>query len=116
VVGAKKYDNPEIDEGRVYVYLGSATGLATSPVWTMEFDSAGASLGNSVSEAGDVNGDGFDDMVVAAVDWTNGSLNEGRADLFYGGASDGLSRVPRQARLDNSSRLEAAPTPTQDSG
>ncbi len=105
VVGAKKYDNPEIDEGRTYVFLGSATGLAAGPVWTMEVDSAGANLGNSVAEAGDVNGDGFDDLVIAADQWTNLAVNEGRADLFYGGATGGLSRLPRQARTDDSAPI-----------
>ncbi|MBD3868666.1 MAG: FG-GAP repeat protein, partial [Acidobacteria bacterium] len=105
VIGSKKYDNPEIDEGRAYVYLGSATGLAAGPAWTLEIDSAGANLGNSVSEAGDVNGDGFDDLLVAADQWTNLAINEGRADLFYGGASNGLSRLPRQARSDDSAPI-----------
>src|SRR5688572_22738892 len=46
--------------GEATVYLGSATGPETSPVWTGVSQSPNTAFGYSVSSAGDVNGDGFD--------------------------------------------------------
>ena len=59
IVGAAWYDNGQTDEGRAFVYHGSAAGLATSAAWTAESDQASARFGVSVATAGDVNGDGY---------------------------------------------------------
>ncbi len=90
IVGAYYYDNVEADEGRAYVYLGSASGLAALPSWTAESDQANAWFGFSVSSAGDVNGDGYGDVIVGAYSYTNGEVEEGRAYVYLGSAS-GLS-------------------------
>ncbi|MBM4370977.1 MAG: FG-GAP repeat protein, partial [Deltaproteobacteria bacterium] len=60
--------------------------LATSPAWTAESDQVGAWLGSSVASAGDVNGDGYDDVVVGAPLFDNGQTDEGRAWVFLGWA------------------------------
>ncbi len=86
VVGAPLYANGQTDEGRIYVYLGSASGLASSPALVAESNQASAHFGSSVSTAGDVNGDGFDDLVVGAPLFDNGQTDEGRAFLFRGSA------------------------------
>ena len=82
VVGAWGYDNGQASEGRAFVYLGSAAGPSTSPAWTAESDQANALFGMFVSAAGDVNGDGFGDVVVGAPQFGNGQADEGRA--FFG--------------------------------
>ena len=56
---AHYYDNGQTDEGRAFVYLGSAAGLGATPAWTAESDQAIAYFGFSVATAGDVNGDGY---------------------------------------------------------
>jgi hypothetical protein len=66
IVGAPIDENDQADEGRAYVFLGSASGLATSPVRIYEGNQDGAHLGNSVASAGDVNGDGFSDIIIGA--------------------------------------------------
>jgi hypothetical protein len=93
IVGAENYDNGETDEGRALVYLGSASGLSPSPAWTAESDQAYARFGYSVSSAGDVNGDGYDDVLVGAYVYDNGETDEGRAYLYLG-SSSGPSSSP----------------------
>jgi len=87
IVGAYGYDNGETDEGRAYAYLGSSTGLAASPAWTVESDQAGSEFGNCVAGAGDVNGDSFTDVLVGARAYDNGQTNEGRAFAYIGSAT-----------------------------
>jgi hypothetical protein len=90
IVGANEYDNGESDEGRAYVYHGSASGLSTAAAWTAESNLALASFGYSVASAGDVNGDGYADVIIGANEYDNGESDEGRAYVYHGSAS-GLS-------------------------
>jgi hypothetical protein len=87
MVGARYYDNGQSDEGRVYIYHGSAIGPSTSPDWTAESNQSGALFGQSVGTAGDVNGDGYDDIIVGAYWYDNGQTNEGLVYVYYGGAT-----------------------------
>lgn len=66
IVGARLVDDGEIDEGRAVIFLGSPAGLATQPAWIVEGGQNGARFGASVASAGDVNGDGFADVIVGA--------------------------------------------------
>jgi FG-GAP repeat/FG-GAP-like repeat len=93
VIGALNYDNDQVDEGRVFVYHGSASGLAPTPAWTAESNQVNAHYGYSVASAGDVNGDRFSDVVVGAYVYDNGQTNEGRAYLYLGSAA-GLAATP----------------------
>jgi len=93
IVGAHYYDNGQTDEGRAYVYHGSAAGLSPTPTWTAESDQSGAFFGRSVSTAGDVNGDGYGDVIIGAPSYDNGQTNEGRAFVYHGSAT-GLNPTP----------------------
>ena len=86
VIGASSFNNPESDEGRAYVYYGSAGSLSPAPGWTAESNQYAAHFGNSVSPAGDANGDGYDDVIIGAYGFSNGELVEGRAYLYLGSA------------------------------
>jgi uncharacterized repeat protein (TIGR01451 family) len=93
VVGAPRYDDPSTDEGRAFVYLGSAGGLATAAGWTVIGDQSYGHFGWSVAGAGDVNGDGFSDVIVGADYYDNGETDEGVAFVFLGSPA-GLSASP----------------------
>jgi hypothetical protein len=84
VVGAPKWDGGLIDEGKAFLYLGSAGGVQPVPVWSVEGDQAGALMGSSVAGVGDMNGDGLDDVAVGAPSYDNDQLNEGRVSLYLG--------------------------------
>ena len=93
IVGAEMYNNGLSSAGRVYIYYGSAAGLSTTPNLIIEGNQAGGRLGSSLSPAGDVNGDGFDDIIVGAYYYNNGVPNEGASFVYYGSAT-GLKITP----------------------
>jgi hypothetical protein len=82
IVGACKYTNGQNYEGAAFVYLGSASGISTTAASTLEANQADANFGISVSTAGDVNGDGYSDVIVGANKYDNGQSNEGAAFIF----------------------------------
>jgi hypothetical protein len=93
IVGAHKYDNGQTDEGAAFVFYGSPSGLSGAANWFVDSNQAGAWFGHSVTTAGDVNGDGYSDVIIGSPRYTNGQAEEGRAFVYYGSAS-GLSMTP----------------------
>jgi hypothetical protein len=91
IVGASDYDAGETDEGAAFVFLGSATGIANANPATadaqLESDQPSSWFGASVSGAGDVNGDGYADVIVGASDYDAGKTDEGAAFVFLGGTA-----------------------------
>jgi hypothetical protein len=100
IVGAHFYDNGQTNEGAAFVYHGSAAGLATTADWSEDGDQDEARFGRAVSTAGDVNGDGYSDVIVGAYLHDNGQTDEGGAFVYYGNGGDGLHVLPRQMRTD----------------
>jgi hypothetical protein len=66
-------------------------------------------FGFSVSSAGDVNGDGFDDVIVGAPGWDGGQQGEGAAFVFLGSAGGIVGTDPSnaQAQLESNQPLAA---------
>ncbi len=89
LVGAPHFDNAFVDEGRAFLYRGSPLGLELAPAWTAYGDQDGAQFGVALNSAGDVNGDGFADVVVGAPFFdsgeTSGETDEGVMYLYRGG-------------------------------
>lgn len=94
IVGAKNYEVDPNYEGRACVWYGSADGLgedstADTADWYVESEMHTSYLGGSVSTAGDINGDGYDDIIVGANSHSFDYLwsNEGAAFVWYGSES-----------------------------
>src|SRR5262245_26913161 len=71
--------------------------FASAQVPPAQWDAAGgqpgAQLGAALAGAGDVNGDGFGDLVVGLSGYSNDQPHEGRVHVYHG-SSQGPSLVP----------------------
>jgi len=73
--------------GKVWLYHGSSTGIfSSSPNWSRLGDDANAMLGRMFIEAGDVNEDGYDDILLMQ----QGATRSGKVELHLG-SSIGLT-------------------------
>ncbi|MBK6343347.1 MAG: FG-GAP repeat protein [Flavobacteriales bacterium] len=93
IIGAPFFDNGQLDEGAVFVYHGSATGISSFSNWSAEGNQAIARFGQSVSTAGDLNGDGFSDVIIGAPFYDSGQANEGAAFVYFGSATGIVVRM-----------------------
>jgi hypothetical protein len=103
IVGAPINSGGGIDAGAAYVVFGRADGFA-SPIdldtiaagsggFKIQGENANDRAGASVSEAGDVNGDGFDDLIIGAPTNKSGGTYAGAAYVVFGSASGFTSPV-----------------------
>ena len=112
IIGGYYWDGPEVDEGSVWVIHGSATGLPQptecsschggGSMWRAESNQPGGTMGWGAAGAGDVNGDGFADVIVGAPGFALGHTTPtGRttetmgAAFIYLGSRNGLSQTPQ---------------------
>jgi len=85
IVGAYENSARGAGAGRAYIFYGGPRPDGV-PDAVLNGEAAGDRFGISVSGAGDVNGDGFADVVVGAYQNDAGGTDAGRAYVFYGGA------------------------------
>jgi hypothetical protein len=105
VAGAPGYSSPSVtSKGRVSVYLGSAAGLAPTAGSSAEGEATGDELGYSAAGAGDLNGDGFADVVAGAPFRDDPVDTSGTAYVYFGNVDPGRSATPKQARADGTRR------------
>jgi Ca2+-binding RTX toxin-like protein len=93
LLGAPEYSPSINGSGKAYVIFGKTGERATIELGGVdaadEFiviggDNSMDKLGFSVSDAGDFNGDGFDDIVIGARDADTPSINAGKAYVIFG--------------------------------
>ena len=87
------YESAYSDEGAVYVWYGDQAGPATGYDWMARGGSIYSHFGIGLDSAGDVNGDGYDDIIV--VGWNYGASTT-VARVWYGGEG-GLGASNRAA-------------------
>ena len=97
IVGAVFNDADGPDAGRAYVYSGTTSQL----LWTLTGEGTGDNFGYAVSGAGDVNGDGFDDVIVGAPRNGAGGADAGRAYVYSGATGQRLWTLTGEAAGDN---------------
>jgi hypothetical protein len=87
LVGAPGYSLSYEDEGIVLLFFGTPDGLTASSGWQALGGQPDARFGTSVAGAGDVDADGYDDLLVGAPGYAIELLVYGAAFLFQGGDS-----------------------------
>ncbi len=102
IIGAGEGDDGGDGAGEAYVVFGSASGfgvsiggrqtidltnLTAAQGFIIQGDMAGDQAGRSVSSAGDINGDGFDDLIVGASGGDDGGNAAGEAYVVFGSAN-----------------------------
>jgi hypothetical protein len=76
-----------VNAGAVRVFCGHAVGLSMTPCWVGLGNQLGGSFGFTV-EGGDVNGDGFGDLIVGAPDFDGeAGVDEGAVFVYHGGVA-----------------------------
>ncbi len=94
VVGAPREAGTLVNEGGAYLFLGSAQGSSPTHAWVYRSGQAESATGNAVASAGDVNGDGFADVLVGVQEWdTVANQTAGKVAVFHGGPA-GLPATP----------------------
>lgn len=99
-VTAKQLDNPEDAEGGIWVWHGSPSGISSLHDWRAESNNEGAFLGSSAASAGDVNGDGYDDIIVGSPSYDAGGTETTTVWVWHGsavGLNNGVNGVPCNA-------------------
>nr|MDZ8049732.1 hypothetical protein [Nostoc sp. DedQUE02] len=102
IIGALGADPNGTDSGQSYVVFGSKSGfnaqlnvstLNGTKGFTINGINAGDTLGRSVSSAGDINGDGFDDLIIGADGADPNGENSGQSYVIFGGKNIGSDSI-----------------------
>ncbi len=87
-VGAPRADLRGSDSGGVYLIQGTATGLmslaAAPTVALITGGSSGHQAGVRAANPGDIDGDGFGELLLSAMSANGGGIDSGEAYLFFG--------------------------------
>jgi FG-GAP repeat protein len=82
LMGARGFDQPGIQSGRVYAFHGPIEESLAARAQVLVFGTAFEEIGRSVASAGDLNADGVDDVLVGT--GIGGPADEGRVYVFRG--------------------------------
>src|SRR5690606_5615265 len=88
--GSRGYSVPGFQfSGAAFIFYGSSSGIQLATTNVVYIPKASAASGHSVCGAGDVNGDGFDDVIVGAANYSGDKQQEG-AFILAMGSADGI--------------------------
>ncbi|MBK7949743.1 MAG: FG-GAP repeat protein [Deltaproteobacteria bacterium] len=110
IVSAWDYDTGVPDGGAAFIFHGGPTGVADADAsmaaTRIESDQANAGEILIATSAGDVNGDGFGDVIIGVPNYDAGETNEGAAFLFHGGPGG----IPSATFAGAATRIESDQT------
>jgi hypothetical protein len=89
LVGAPHYTQDQENEGAAFLFFGS--GQASG--WMVKSNQTGALMGTAVSGTGDVNHDGYPDVIIGSPLYSDDQSHEGRVTIYLGD-SRGLFTLP----------------------
>ena len=107
LVGARVYPGSLNSEGVAYLFRGGPAGISADTLLDadvrLEARQSGAivngeDVGMDVANAGDINGDGFPDIVLGKGYYDAGQENEGAAFIYYGGPWPATRNQPPVAK------------------
>jgi len=104
IVGAYLNDAKDLNAGKVYVF----SGLNGDTLHIFSGEAFEDGFGFSVASAGDVNSDGYADLIIGAIGNDVGGLNAGRAYVFSGFNGDTLHIFTGELPDDNFGRSVAS--------
>jgi hypothetical protein len=92
LIGSPTNDDGGSDSGKAYLIFGNSSG------WDFDFylsnanasfygENASDKSGHTMSAAGDVNGDGYDDILIGAPNNDDGGIDSGKTYLIFGNSS-----------------------------
>jgi hypothetical protein len=84
IIGAWSNDAGGYNAGRAYIFFGGQNMNNVADI-TLTGGAARDAFGGSVSYAGDVNNDGYDDIIVGAINNNAAGNNTGAAYVYFGG-------------------------------
>jgi hypothetical protein len=103
ITGANTFTNDDNGEGAAFLVYGSAMGIPSASSDTadvlIETNQAHVRV-QSAAGVGDVNGDGYDDVIVGSTDYELPSGEKGTAWLFLGGPEGISSGGPADAAVE----------------
>ncbi len=97
IIGAFRTDSNGINSGSSYVIFGTSSGfnatlnlstLDGSNGFRIDGETAGDTSGNDVSGAGDVNGDGLDDLIIGTTNLESNNSDTGSSYVVFGSTSE----------------------------
>lgn len=98
IVGARGDFTSATGKGSVSIYKGSKSGLVTTPSQVLQGEQPRSEYGRTLI-AGDINGDGYADVIVGAHGFDGGAgAHQGKVYLHLGGPG-GVSSTPTQTLL-----------------
>ena len=106
IVGAFHYDNGEENEGAAFIYNGGPGGISgATPSWMGESNQKDSNYGYSVASGGDVNGDGFADVIIGAPGHSVNDKIVGQASVYLGGGGNGRDLLLQQINREDSTPI-----------
>src|SRR5262245_28875702 len=93
------YSRTQIAQGRALVFSGSPRGPVVPPTWSFLGQRSNDLIAASITCAGDVNGDGFEDALVRDPSNLMGGPPASGAVLVFRGTAHGLENAPSQVLI-----------------